>query len=152
MAVRKIAPFQAMAVNGRDFLEFGPRYSSRPYDDTTVIQCAHRTLGGGVSVLFEREDFARFAVWLADARDGRWVKEDSQTTAVFTKGDALYRELRMAEPLQVPGALSVSISWNGSGRSRGVLLDASGRRATLAWVSDKDANGWEGWKSGRRAE
>lgn len=151
MAAAKIKPFQAMSVNGRNVLEFGPRYSRRAYDDTTVIQCFHRTLGGGVSVLFERNDFATFTRWLAEPGEGRWEFPGLQTTVSFEKGDLRYAESHQ-DPLDVPGGLLVRIWWNGSGRTASALLDARGRAALLDWAADKEANGWEGWKSGRKAE
>lgn len=148
MGSARIKSFLVKSVEGLFFLEMSPRYARRAYDDTTVVQVAHRTTGGSVSVLFERDDFATFARWLADPGENRWVFVSGQTTAVFEKGDFRYEYLKTE--VVSPQGLRVEIRWNSSGgRSVSALLSSDGRSALLEWVADKDSNGWEGWKSGR---
>lgn len=145
---KKIHRFQTVAVDGRNLLELGPRYERLAYDDSTIVSVFHRTLGGRISVSLEREEFSRLAGWLAAERPSRVEFENAQTTLRFERGNLVLQEIG-GDSVNVLDGLLVEVCWNGSGRFRSALLDAVGRRALLDWVADKDANGWEGWKSGR---
>jgi hypothetical protein len=135
MAARRITPFQVVGTDGRNVLQFGPRYARLAYDDTTVISLFHRTTGGNVSVLLERYHFADFARWLA-AGERIWHYEGLTHDGRFTRTE--------------DGGMEVKIRWHSaSGTSRSVILTPGAVADLLVWVADKDTNGWEGWKSGR---
>lgn len=129
---KKIVPFQL--VGGNDVFQLGPRYT-RPYDDTTVLSVFHRTTGGGVSWLIEEGRLAIFAEWL--------MAYDVEITDI----DSFLRIQRE------DGGTRIRCGYrSASGSRRSVLLSTAQRDRAVEWIMDKDEHGWEGWRSGRRAE
>jgi len=132
----KITPYQQVGTDGRTVLEFGPRYSRVPQDDTTLLSVFHRTTNGGVSFLLERDDFAVLAEWF---RGSEPEIEFSDLTHRAT--------VRRYES----GYGVVTVAWHSaSGDSRSVALSAGDMRSVAAWLDKADRQGWEGWKSGQR--
>lgn len=160
--------FSAFGTDPRRYmvLELGVRYRT-PQDNTTVMNVFHKTTDGGVSVLLERETFHHLSEWLDGGRiSGRLTIEAPDLFDVRTKLPLTYQEVgitdrmfeihgtqtsaRIVKPTAPSGpALAVSISWNGSGRSRSISLDRASTDRLTDWMVDADAHGWTGWRSGR---
>jgi hypothetical protein len=173
MTNRRISPFQLRGEpdpgrhgrgNSLMVLQFGPRYSRTPQDDTTVLSVFHRTTGAPVSALLERADLTALALWLPQPAPGpgrtdadflpkpdrtgdyghavqsnavQFDLHSGQTTALFTKYNG-----------SSAAVLVVAIRWNGSGRSWGIALTGPQVRDMAIWLNRIDTQGWEGWKSG----
>lgn len=151
-------------VDDRMVVWFRSRFNP-PMDDTTSFGIEHRTIGGYVGVLFEREEFHLFAEWLfADAPDEvdtlsgpfvrpvddrgapRYVRQTDMTGSQFRIIDlqtgALFSKRK-------DGQIMVSCWRLGSGRRKTAVLDVSAAVTLRYWALDKDSNGWTGWRSGR---
>jgi hypothetical protein len=151
--------FAVRAVSPNIVVQAGPRTRRAPYGSEVILGVTHRTTGGYVGVLFEREEFRRFAEWLADGTPGpvetlpKWVLPVDRTgTPVYVREIAATRsQFRMIDGQtridvtkhggeQTTGPLTVSCSWLGSGSGRGAVLDIAASRALTAWAA-----GWRGW-------
>jgi hypothetical protein len=168
---KQVVPYQvrgreldSASANANMVFELGPRYK-RPHDDTTVMRVFHRTIDGDVSVLLEREHIPVVAAWLArtapPSETGGPPDTGPQPDGSYQEPTIYYRQTVVNDGLMVirdlqttatlrrhGGQVSVSIAWNGSGRSVGVRLDAGQVADTIAWLEHADAFGWDGWKSG----
>lgn len=147
-------------------LEFKGRYPA-PQDNTTVLNVSCGRWDDGLSVLLERETFHHLAEWLEGGPAfGMRVLKVPLRQGVDTIVDSLVQDVRISNGVfevhdakasaritksvtSSEEALSVSISWNGSSRSRLVSLDRMGTDWLTGWMTDTDAHGWERWGSGR---
>lgn len=161
----RISGYSVMAVDTANLVGFGPRYTRRPQDDTTTFGVEHRTIGGYVGVLFEREEFRQFAAWLA----ADWPEVTEPLLEPFKRptddhGVPLYvRQIEVtgthfriidgqtgALVSKTPGyQLTISCKWLGSGSGRSAVLDEIAAGLLTEWATDVDAHGWAGWRSGR---
>ena len=134
MAVKRVKPFQLKAAGGKPYiLEIGPKYN-RPQDDTTILSVFQRTTGGGGSFLLERPQFTGLAAWLSGDRAQPFeLKDRSHYLTLFTDGRLLH----------------IGTGWlSASGGKVSLYLDAPETHRLTAWAVERDAFGWEGWKSG----
>ncbi len=164
----KISGYRVLATEPRLIVGFGPRFGNRPYDDTTTFGIEHRTIGGYVGVLFERDEFHRFAEWLSEPDAGPvemlprfvrpvnadgaplYVREVHSTRSQFRLIDLQHRlDVTKRGGEAWDGSLEVSCKWLGSGAGRSATLDDIAAQLITEWAVDVDANGWCGWRSGR---
>lgn len=163
----RVSAYQVTAADRVQLVGFGPRYSRNPQDDTTAFGIEHRTTGGYVGVLFERDEFAGLAEWLAadepelpDAPLSPWVRPtDERGVPVYVQEITRTRsQLRIIDGQTAAlfskrsGGLKVSAWWVGSGSGRTAMLLRRDSELLTGWAADMDAHGWAGWRSGRAAE
>jgi len=165
---KKISGYRVMAMDGRSLVGFSPRYALRPQDDTTTFGIVHKTIGGYVGVLLERGEFHDLAEWLRIGEPKvTFVKltpfvrpRDETGTPVYVreiqKTQSQFRIIDGQSAAQLSrhrdGRVKVSAWWLGSGSGRSAVMGRIGTQMLTDWVTDIDAKGWEGWRSGRAEE
>jgi hypothetical protein len=126
--------------NKSSSFQMGPRYW-RPLDDTTVLALYPMHSSHSDSTLLEQADFERLAGWLHRSRMGDvWTNAGGQNTMQAKRlpdAGVHFTTFWNSTPHQVAGSFRMATSQ---------VLDL------MAWMDDKLANGWTGWKSGRRRE
>lgn len=134
-----VPPFvAAMETAPHVIFQVGPRYNP-PVDNTLIMEVTHRTMGNGVSVLMDDSDVRLFVEWLSieDEWESSYVIADTQTTATVRK-----RVHSMTEE----DLLDISISWNGSGRTREITLKLPQIRELVTFLTTAlSPEGWAGW-------
>lgn len=157
----RIEPFRVTAINGRDVLQFGPRYPDSYASRELFMRVYHRTTGGDVSVLVTPEQVGVLARWflgeqpvihasgghppLGEKPDGSF-----QEPTLYFREFTVIRETFVLRDLQTTatgtalpnGGCSVGIVWNGSHSGRAAVLAAEDRRAVAGFLTKFERDGW----------
>ncbi len=124
--------------NKSSSLELGPRYWP-PLDDTTVLAIYPMHSSSPDSALLERSDFDNLSTFLLTAKIG-------QTFELAGPQNALRVEKLVST------SFLFSTHWNSTPdfTSTAFMLMSHQAEEMAAWMADKEAKGWEGWRSGRQ--
>lgn len=153
--------FRVPAVDRYSILQLGPRYARPGNSRELVLQVFHRTTGGAVSVLIEEDQVGVLARWFTGTErvtyhDGGHPPLGPQPDGSFQEPTIYFREFTVVPTawilrdlqttargsVQDNGGCTVSISWNGSGRTRSATLSAEDRRAVGGFLTRFDRDGW----------
>lgn len=157
----KVKPFWLTSMGGYNIIEFGPRYPQPGASRELVLQVFHRTTDGRVSVLIEPDQVDVLGRWflgeevvihhsgghrpLGEQPDGSFQEptEYFREFTVFNHAWTLRDLQTTAEAIRDPdGTVEITISWNGSGRTRSARLSSEDRRAVAGFLTKFHRDGW----------